>query len=59
MKLLPSGSEGGAAAAGQAGCDLGRRLAEQVEQRVIYPVGSMALLPLPLGLWLHDLIKSM
>lgn len=43
---------------GQAGWGLGRRLAEQVEQGVIYPLGSLALLPRPLGLRLHDLIKS-
>lgn len=57
MRLLPSRSEGGAAAVGQAGWDLGRRLAEQVEQGAIYPLGSLALLPHPLGLYLHDLIK--
>lgn len=50
MRLLPSRSEGGAAAVGQAGWDLGRRLAEQVEQGAIYPLGSLALLPHPLGL---------
>lgn len=58
MRLLPSGSEGGVAV-GQAGWDLGCRLAEQVGQGAIYPLGSLALLPHPLGLCLHDLIKSM
>lgn len=58
MRLLPSVSEGGAAV-DRAGWGLGRRLAEQVERGAIYPLGSLARFPRPLGLCLHDLIKSM